>query len=220
MTGLVLVAVFVLLLWLDPMIESWCHSLRRSPYGYDIVFWRNLMDGGKYLGRGLTQFLFTVVIFGLGLWLGYRPLKRLGLCAATTVATAGLIDTVLKYLIGRPRPRMYYFAHTLGYRWETFSPMFNMQAAKANYLPLMGPNLLADFSSFPSGHGMTSFALAAVLARVMPRQRVLFYGLATYIAVFRVVGSSHFATDVLAGAVLGLAVGWLLAGPVFHLSRD
>jgi membrane-associated phospholipid phosphatase len=34
------------------------------------------------------------------------------------------------------------------------------------------------------------------------------------------VGSSHFASDVLAGAVLGMAIGWLLAGPVFHLSRD
>jgi membrane-associated phospholipid phosphatase len=215
-----LAGLFLLLLWLDPVIESYFHSLRQTPQGYDVVFWRNLMDGSKYLGRGLTQFLFAVVIFGLGLWLGYQPLKRLGLCAATTVALSGLANTILKFAVGRPRPRMHYFAHTLGYQWETFSSLFNMRAAKATHLPLMGPSFLADFSSFPSGHAMTSFALAVVLARVMPRQRVLFYGLAAYISVFRVVGSSHFASDVLAGAVLGMAIGWLLAGPVFHLSRD
>jgi membrane-associated phospholipid phosphatase len=204
------VGVLVLLLVLDPYIETWCRALRLSPQGHDVVFWRDLMDGAKYLGRGVTQFLFALGLLALGILVGHRPLWRLGTKASVAVAASGLLNVLFKFLLGRPRPRMHYFAHNLGYDWETFLTFFNFKLGKAYYLPWMGPSFNADFSSFPSGHAMTSFALAVVLARALPKQRVLFYGLAVYIAAFRVVGSSHFASDIYGGALLGLAVGWLV----------
>jgi undecaprenyl-diphosphatase len=63
--------------------------------------------------------------------------------------------------------------------------------------------------SFPSGHATVSFACAVVLAAAMPRLAVAFYALAGAIAWSRVVVGVHYPLDVLAGAVLGLGVGWV-----------
>ena len=69
-------------------------------------------------------------------------------------------------------------------------------------------------ASFPSGHAATSFACAATLARFAPRYAaVAFFVLAALIAFSRVYVGVHYPLDVLAGAVLGLAVSRAL-----HLS--
>jgi undecaprenyl-diphosphatase len=60
--------------------------------------------------------------------------------------------------------------------------------------------------SFPSGHATVSFACATVLALAVPRLRVPLYALATLIAFSRVYVGVHYPLDVLAGAVLGVAV--------------
>ena len=61
--------------------------------------------------------------------------------------------------------------------------------------------------SFPSGHAMTSFACAVVLASYLPRLRVPLYILAALIAFSRAYVGVHFPLDVLAGSVLGLLLG-------------
>jgi membrane-associated phospholipid phosphatase len=63
--------------------------------------------------------------------------------------------------------------------------------------------------SLPSGHATVSFACAVVLTAALPRLAVPFYVLAAAIAWSRVVTGVHYPLDVLVGAVLGLAVGWL-----------
>lgn len=71
------------------------------------------------------------------------------------------------------------------------------------------PNL-ADSQSFPSGHTMSAFALAAVMSREYhDKKLVVFgsYGLATAVGLARVGGLNHFPTDVLAGAVMGELIG-------------
>ncbi|HEY7537910.1 MAG TPA: phosphatase PAP2 family protein [Gaiellaceae bacterium] len=62
-------------------------------------------------------------------------------------------------------------------------------------------------SSFPSGHAASSFACATVLAAFAPSLRLPLFVLAGGIAVSRAYVGVHFPLDVLAGAVLGLAVG-------------
>jgi undecaprenyl-diphosphatase len=64
--------------------------------------------------------------------------------------------------------------------------------------------------SFPSGHATVSFACAVVLAAAIPRLAVPLYVLAAAIAWSRVVTGVHYPLDVLAGAVLGIAVGLLV----------
>ena len=65
--------------------------------------------------------------------------------------------------------------------------------------------------SFPSGHAMTAFAVAAAVALLAPRLRWPVLGLATLIGFSRVYLGVHFWLDVLAGAALGVAIGLSVA---------
>jgi len=65
--------------------------------------------------------------------------------------------------------------------------------------------------SFPSGHAMSAFAVAAAIAVLAPRARWPVLGVAAAIAFSRVYLGVHFWIDVLAGAALGIAVGVVVA---------
>ena len=60
-------------------------------------------------------------------------------------------------------------------------------------------------SSFPSGHGASAFTAAMLLADTPAAP--LWFALATTIAASRVYTRMHHASDVIAGAALGLALG-------------
>lgn len=65
--------------------------------------------------------------------------------------------------------------------------------------------------SFPSAHATSSFACATAMTRIAPEAAVLF-ALAFAISVCRPYLGMHYPSDVLAGIVLGTAVG--LAAPL------
>ena len=73
--------------------------------------------------------------------------------------------------------------------------------------------------SFPSGHTATAFAVATAYAVMAQRQHlphatrneILLYTGAAGVGAMRVASGQHFVTDVLGGAVLGTAVGWVTA---------
>ena len=64
--------------------------------------------------------------------------------------------------------------------------------------------------SFPSGHATASFACATVLSFYAPRAAPAFYVLAAAIAWSRVYVGVHYPLDVVAGALLGLAIATAL----------
>lgn len=109
-----------------------------------------------------------------------RPLLALQVVLA--VVTADLLALALKGITARPRP---FVTHP-------------------DPAPLLRPPL--DLS-FPSGHAATSFAGATVLALLTRRRAALLYGLAAAIACSRVYVGVHYPSDILGGAVLGVAVG-------------
>jgi membrane-associated phospholipid phosphatase len=66
-------------------------------------------------------------------------------------------------------------------------------------------------TSFPSGHAASAFAFATGVGNVLPREAVPLHALAALVAYSRVHTGVHYPVDVIAGAVVGTAVGQLTA---------
>lgn len=62
----------------------------------------------------------------------------------------------------------------------------------------------------PSSHALVAFGAAAVLARLFPRARVVWWGLAWGCGLSRVAAGAHFLSDVVAAAIIGWLVGALV----------
>ena len=73
------------------------------------------------------------------------------------------------------------------------------------------PHTLGSSYSFPSGHATTVFAVAAVLARAYPPVGPLFAAVALFGGLARVYFRDHFLIDVVAGGLLGAAIGLVVA---------
>lgn len=184
--GLVLVLTLgamagVMILGLDQPIRETLGSFGQGSLGHA---WG---QAAYWLGLGGVQIGAAVLIVLAALRYKNPAWRQVGLNCLYAVVVAGLSAQVLKHLVGRARPRLH------------LSPG-----------ELMGPTFDSDWHSFVSGHAATSFALAAVLAARWPHAAPLFYVLAAFIAMGRVISGSHYASDVLGGMALGLAVGWLL----------
>ncbi len=68
-----------------------------------------------------------------------------------------------------------------------------------------------DPTGFPSGHTTFSFALAWLLTQTHPKLAPLWYAIAVAIGWSRVEGDAHFPYQVLCGAALGTAIGWVIS---------
>ena len=120
--------------------------------------------------------LWMVVGLALAIW-GNAFARGVTLVAAAAVLLAAGIATICKYVVRRKRP------------WE--QPRF--YAVKS------------DRYSFPSGHATRMVAIAVVLAHYVPSVAVAGYLLAAVVAICRVLVGVHYVSDVVAGALIGLA---------------
>jgi membrane-associated phospholipid phosphatase len=73
-------------------------------------------------------------------------------------------------------------------------------------------------SAFPSSHSANAFAIATVLARRWRRGAPVFFAYAALVAFSRMYLDRHWASDVLAGAVLATLIAWF-AGKAFERWR-
>ncbi|ABL64746.1 phosphatase PAP2 family protein [Chlorobium phaeobacteroides] len=115
---------------------------------------------------------------------GQKHAASAGLFVFSTVALSGLAADLIKYILGRARPKLYLNDGMYGmdfFRWEH------------------------AWTSFPSGHSATAFSAAAALSLLFPRFRLFFFTAAILIAFSRIAINKHYISDVLAGSLLGLA---------------
>ena len=130
---------------------------------------------------GQASLLWIALAPLLALW-ARKPLLFTTLATAATVWTADLLTSLLKLAVDRERP------------YEV--------------IPAADPLLRWDVAgSFPSGHAATSVAGAIILTYLIGRGGVWLGLLAAAVAFSRVYVGVHYPGDVLAGAVLGAAVG-------------
>jgi undecaprenyl-diphosphatase len=66
-----------------------------------------------------------------------------------------------------------------------------------------------DRFSFPSGHAMTSFAIAVAVGSFYPQYQPCLLAVAASIALSRIIVGMHFLTDVVVGGMMGALIGYL-----------
>jgi membrane-associated phospholipid phosphatase len=153
------------------------------------------LDALAHLGRGEYYAAGAVLLLGLGLWLLRRPqvrqrragwrLLRVGSLIVGTLAAGHVVVFVLKQSIARLRPAELAMHGDYGFA-----------------LPFSGE----PFTSLPSSHGFTAFAMAAVLSRLQPELRAVMFGAALLVAVQRLLAQQHFLSDIFVSLFLALLV--------------
>ena len=70
----------------------------------------------------------------------------------------------------------------------------------------------AGSSSFPSGHTLEAFAIAAVLSFLFSKKKITIpvYIWAALVAYSRMALGVHYPSDVLAGIIIGTFIGWII----------
>jgi len=68
--------------------------------------------------------------------------------------------------------------------------------------------IVENFQSFPSGHALFFFAIATVIFLFRKDWGVFAYAAAILMGIARVYAGVHWPSDILAGALLGILVGW------------
>jgi len=117
----------------------------------------------------------------IALWLTWQRQQQLGafLAGVSTLIALGIAQTIA-FLYPRPRPYINHTAHLLIRRSQD--------------------------PSFPSDHAVFTFAIAAMIWRYNRKVGSILLGLATLVSFARVYVGTHYPTDVVGGAVLGIIV--------------
>lgn len=198
--GVLLTACFALLLllmsrWVDQPLTLAIEK-HMSPVVNEIFDYIGYLgDSEMYLFAALFVYVVSLVGIRRG-WVcpvraGFERLARYGMLVISSMAVGGLITLILKKLVARTRPEV-----LLEDGWHGLVEPFT----RGN-----------DYSSFPSSHTLTAFAVAAAIGEIAPRWRAPALLLAALVAISRVINRDHFLSDVTAAAAIGIMVAHYLA---------
>lgn len=134
-------------------------------------------------------------IVGLLLVFFFFRIKGASLFAARSlfvwfsIALSGVTTDILKFILGRARPKLLFENGNYGFEFFKTSH---------------------EWVSCPSGHASTAISLGAALAFLFPRARLPILAIAVIVAFSRVFITAHFVSDVLVGSLIGALTAVLL----------
>ena len=184
--------------------------------GSMVLFDAYLIGQARALPRGLRRAFEWITWFGNSGWFLWptgilllliaasprSALRRFsqGVLAAIAVRTGfiflaigvpALLVALVKRVVGRARPYVLQIPDPFSY-----AP-FDWKSA---------------YASLPSGHATNAFAAAIAIGALWPKARLPMWIFAVVIAVSRVVVNAHYPSDVIAGAICGIAGALLVRG--------
>jgi membrane-associated phospholipid phosphatase len=119
-----------------------------------------------------------------------REWWRRGALLLAAPAVAGIVGELLKITVRRMRP-------------PDVGSTYSFRAFSDHPFSSRG-------FGFPSSHVVVAFGAAAMLSRLFPRARVVWYAAALGCAVSRILAHAHYLSDVVAAAFIGIAAAALL----------
>ncbi len=129
-----------------------------------------------------------------------KKMQTTTLLATQAYLTAGVIESIVKFIAGRQRPA--YYNPNEPEPEPTFHGPFSKGGADINGQKIN--------NSFPSGHTTVVFAAATVCAmeyKNRPWIPIVSYSAASLVGLSRITENKHWATDVFVGATLGYLCG-------------
>lgn len=183
--GLLIFVAFAIAIILAHVLDPWAFRALRMEGVYS-------GDLGRLLR--VQGFLPTWIAVGLALALhdperGWRVLRGRGGLLVASAAAGGIVAEGLKLVFRRLRP---------GELGEYVFRPFTERPFHSGGLGL------------PSSHALVAFGAAAMLSRLFPRARVLWWTLAWGCGLSRIAAGAHFLSDVVVAAGLGWLMGALL----------
>ena len=178
----------VILIWiisqLDFAVIAYFSQIQTTQTHAFWTFITNLGHGGVY---------FALCFLGLliGYWgqsysaLTARKLFKFSSISLASLISAGFVVRLLKWVIGRPRPKVW-IEHDI----SNLSPY----------------SFMSEFNAFPSGHTQTAFTVAFLLTLLIPRHKITFFAIAGLIGISRVALLKHWPLDILMGAMIGVII--------------
>jgi membrane-associated phospholipid phosphatase len=127
----------------------------------------------------------SLLTIGAGLFSESRPLSRVGVRMLLSHLLATQAKSFVKHRIDRTRP----FVMLDG----------------GSYHGRKGESPAKQENSFPSGHTAGAVAVARAITREFPESAAASYGAASMAAVLQLPRAAHFASDVIVGALIGIA---------------
>ena len=113
------------------------------------------------------------------------------------VALLGLSVNLVKYMLGRARPKYLEELGALEFEFFIFE---------------------SGFASFPSGHTTTAISAAVALGIIFPRLKVYFITIGLWVGLSRVMVGAHYISDITAGFVYGTVGAWIFYHYFLHQS--
>lgn len=181
-------AIAALMLWGDETIVRWFRVRRETQW---VEFFASITDFAS------GWLWYSVALTGLaGAYIRYRSQqlalntpaftarKRAWVFMIAAMAASGIVGVVLKFVIGRDRPR------------------FIFEEDGATFHPF---RINTGDSSFPSGHAQSITSAMLALAFIYPPLRPVFLVAAVLITASRVIIGAHYLSDVLGGIWLAVA---------------
>jgi membrane-associated phospholipid phosphatase len=162
-------------------------------FAYDHVSGRmhELLSRVTHMAKAAHWLVVAVVVYGIArvfrLFYLHDPVvfeaQDAALAFLGSLFLGSLVLHILKRLVGRRRPRDEIEMHLYEFKFWTFK---------------------ADYNSFPSGHALTIFSVAAIATCIAPLLWPVWFTIATLLSATRFLLTSHFVSDVLIGAGIGL----------------